>query len=172
MVTKHGTGEAIKTLKENERTAKNIRMAKKIQSIRLVYEGYSIQEAAKITSCSEKTVYNNLNRYDEGGITALYRKPNTGRVNKLTSVQEEELYNVIKTRLPNEVGFAPFANWTSFLAVKWIEENFGVTFSDRGVRNLFKRLGLSYTCPTYTLKKADHEKQESFKEAFGQVKKS
>lgn len=172
MVKKHGSEETIKALKENEVTAKNTRMALKIQSIRLVYEGYSIQEAAKITNCSEKTVYNNLNKYDEGGIAALYRKPNTGRVNKLTSVQEEELYNVIKTKMPNEVGFAPFANWTSFLAVKWIDQNFNVKFSDRGVRNLFKRLALSYTRPTYTLKKADPEKQEAFKEAFEQVKKS
>ena len=38
------------------------------------------------------------------------------------------------------------------------------------MRDLFKRIGLSYTRPTYTLEKADTEKQNEFRENF-EVKK-
>jgi putative transposase len=68
------------------------------------------------------------------------------------------------------VGFAPFANWTSSLAVMWIQKEFNVKFFARGVRNIFERIGLSYTRPTYTLKKANPAKQEAFKNDFEKKK--
>jgi len=37
--------------------------------------------------------------------------------------------------------------------------------------NLFERLGLSYIRPTYTLEKADPEKQEKFRQTFEVLKK-
>ena len=95
-----------------------------------------------------------------------------GRRKKLTEAQENKLYETIKTKLPSEVGFAPFANWTAPLAVKWVKKDFGVKFSERGMRDLFKRIGLSYTRPTYTLKKADPEKQAAFVNDFEQIKKN
>ncbi|GGK06293.1 hypothetical protein GCM10007063_31000 [Lentibacillus kapialis] len=39
------------------------------------------------------------------------------------------------------------------------------------MRALLPRLGLSYTRPTYTLAKADPEKQEAFREEFATAKK-
>jgi transposase len=164
------TQENIKILKEIERATKDKQLALKILSIRLVFEGYSVQEAAFITNCCEKTVYNNLKKYEKGGIPLLHPNYGTGRPRKMTTAQEEELYDTIKNKLPNEVGFAPFANWTSSFAAKWIEQKFNIQFSDRGVRKIFERLNLSYTRPTYTLKKADPEKQEAFINEFEQVK--
>jgi putative transposase len=134
-------------------------------------EGYTIPQVMQITDSSEKTVYNCRNRYKADGIAGLTTKPSTGRSNKLTQAQESQLYETIKTKQPNQVGFPPFVNWTSSLAVQWIKANFGVEFSGRGVRNLFERIGLSYTRPTYTLKKADPEKQAAFVEEFERVKK-
>lgn len=172
MKKKNGSKESIEEFLKTERETKDNRLSKKILVVRLVFEGYSVQEAAHIANCCEKTVYNNLNKYEEGGILALYPKHGPGRSKKLTDAQEEVLYDTIKNKLPNQVGFAPFANWTSSLAAKWIEREFGVVFSGRGVRNIFERLGLSYTRPTYTLKKADPEKQESFINEFEKVKKT
>jgi transposase len=37
---------------------------------------------------------------------------------------------------------------------------------------MLKRLGLSYTRPTYVLAKADKQKQEQFIEEFNEVKKT
>ena len=63
-----------------------------------------------------------------------------------------------------------FANWTAALACAFVKQRFGVTFTTRGMLNLFQRLGLSYTRPTYTLNKADPKKQEQFRENFETLK--
>ena len=86
--------------------------------------------------------------------------------------QEQRLYDCVSTQLPRDVGFAPFVNWTAPLACRWVAKEFGVTFSERGMRDVFYRLKLSYTRPTYTLKKADPEKQKEFKKEFDKLKKN
>lgn len=73
---------------------------------------------------------------------------------------------------PEEAGLGVSANWTAGLACVYVEQKFGVTFSSRGMLNLFERLGLSYTRPTYTLDKADSEKQAQFRETFDELKKT
>jgi transposase len=62
-------------------------------------------------------------------------------------------------------------NWTSFLVRDWIQQTFDINYTDRGVRKLLHHLGFSYTKPTYTLAKADPEKQEAFKQEFETLKK-
>jgi putative transposase len=164
--------EEIQGIKQLWRSEKNKVTAKRLLIVRLHLEGYEIRKIGGIADCCEKTVYNSINRYKSKGKPGLLTKPLKGREKKLTDVQEKELYETIKTKLPSEVGFAPFANWTSFLAVKWVKKEYGVEFSDRGMRNVFERLKLSYTRPTYVLKKADPEKQEAFKKEFEKVKKT
>jgi putative transposase len=162
----------IEELKTAERNATKKAEARRLLTVRLLMEGYIIPQVMQITNNSEKTVYNCRNRYEAEGVSGLATKPSTGKPNKLTSEQECELYETIKTKLPNQVGFAPFVNWTAPLAVQWVHEKYNVKFSERGMRDLFKRIGLSYTRPTYTLKKADPEKQEQFKKDFEQIKKT
>ena len=69
---------------------------------------------------------------------------------------------MISSQTPEEAGLGVFANWTAALACAFVEQKFGISFSSRGMLNLFDRLGLSYTRPTYTLEKADPQKQEQF----------
>ena len=130
----------IEALKTAERAEKDKATLKRLLIIRLLLEGYSIAQVMTIADCSQKTVYNCQTRYNANGIPGLSTKPKPGRDKKLTDEQERKLYETIKTKLPSEVGFAPFANWTSSLAVQWIKINYGVEFSDRGLRNLLKRI--------------------------------
>ena len=66
----------------------------------------------------------------------------------------------------------PFCNWTAPLACQYVKKQFGVEFSVRGMRDVFYRLRLSYTRPTYTLAKADPVKQEAFKKRLELLKKT
>lgn len=77
---------------------------------------------------------------------------------------------MISTQTPQETGLGVFANWTAALACAFVEQKFGISFSSRGMLNLFERLGLSYTRPSYTLNKADPKKQEQFREKFETLK--
>ena len=85
--------------------------------------------------------------------------------------QESELKKVISTQTPEEAGIGIFANWTAKLACEWVACHYHVKFSESGMRDLFYRIGLSYTRPTYTLKKADPQKQEKFREQFEGLKR-
>jgi len=172
MVKRYETKENIEILIKISRCTKDKNLSQKLLILRLVFRGYPINEVAHIAGCCEKTVYTTLKQYEAGGINALHAKPKQGTPKRLSEEQEQELYNTIKNKRPDQVGFAPFANWTSSLAAQWIEAAFNVKYSDRGVRNIFERLGLSYTRPTYTLKKADPEKQAAFIEGFEEVKKN
>jgi putative transposase len=166
------TQAKIEAIKAAERTKKDKATLNRLLIIRLLLEGYTIPQVMLIANRCEKTVYNCQARYAAEGVSGLTTKPIPGRDTKLTDEQERRLYETIKTKLPSEAGYAPFANWTSPLAVQWVKKNFGVKFSERGMRNLFERIGLSYTRPTYTLKKADPEKQAAFKDEFEKIKKT
>ncbi len=109
--------------------------------------------------------------YKLGGIAALKMECSTGRKRQLTPEQEMKLYQVIVDKTPVDVGFQARMNWTAPIIRKWIEQEFNVTYCERGTRELLYRLKLSFTKPTYTLAKADPVKQEAFKAEFGIVKK-
>jgi transposase len=74
-------------------------------------------------------------------------------------------------KTPADVGFPAHMNWTSGLIRDWIRKQFQVDYSERGTRALLYRMDFSYTRPTYTLAKANPEKQEAFKQEFEGLKK-
>jgi len=161
----------IKILKALIRGCKDARMKLRYEVILLYLRGYDRKHIASIFGISYHTVRLYELAYEESGADGLVMGKSTGRTRRLSKEQETYLYNCIKDKLPKEVGFEPFVNWTAPLACGWVEKEFGIKFSERGMRNVFERLELSYTRPTYTLKKADPEKQEDFKKDFEDIKK-
>lgn len=161
--------EKLRYLSKNE---KNVKQKRRYDSVLLCMEGYTEKEASEILHISIRTVNANVGLYKKGGTDALLIKKQPGMQKKLTAEQEKELYNIIATKTPEEAGIGIFANWTAPLACFLVKKQFGVTFSERGMRNLFDRIGLSYTRPTYTLKNADPQKQEAFREQFEALKKT
>ncbi|MFC0906999.1 winged helix-turn-helix domain-containing protein [Clostridium sp. MT-14] len=75
------------------------------------------------------------------------------------------------TKTSDQLGFGNRKNWNASIARKWVSDNFHIEYSNRGMLQVFHRLNLSYTRPTYTLAKADKEKQEAFKQEFEDLKK-
>ena len=162
----------LKKLAQKAHKTKESRMRIKYDALRLNIQGRSRSEIAEILGISYCTVRNYIKAYGESGVEGLGIKEKSGRTKKLTDAQEKQLYECIVNKLPKDVGFEPFVNWTAPLMCKWVLKEFEVTFSERGMRDVFYRLKLSYTRPTYTLKKADAQKQEDFKKAFEVQKKT
>jgi len=158
-------------LKKLARKTKDARQRRQYDIVRLSLEGWKKPEIAKIMDMSLQGIYNVLNRYKANGVEGLVLGKAKGRERKLTEEQETELYEVISEKLPKDVGLEPFCNWTAPLACKYVKNRFGVEFSERGMRDVFYRLKLSYTRPTYTLAKADPAKQEEFRERLEGIKK-
>ena len=172
MKGKQSQTEEIQELRELSRKTQDVRMKTRYDAIRLHLEGRPDAETADIFNVTYHTVRNYINAYSEFGVEGLSIKPKSGRKKKLTDAQEKQLCECISTKLPKDVGFEPFVNWTAPLACQWVLREYGVVFSERGMRDVFYRLKLSYTRPTYTLKKADIKKQEAFKVEFEGIKKT
>lgn len=164
--------EETKILKNLLRTTDNKRMHIRYQVIILHLRNYTNIHISKIMDLNPHTVGTYINSYKKDGINGLNMGKPTGCPRFLTNDQEEELYKVITTKTPDEVGFGYRKNWNSNIARKWVSDNFNVEYSSRGMLQVLHRLNLSYTRPTYTLAKADPEKQEAFKQEFEVLKKS
>ncbi len=165
-------GEEITALRKHARKTRNRKLRQRCDIVRLFLLGKGKKEIALIMDVSLTQVYLILNLYKNTGIEGLTPKQPTGRKTKLTAEQEAELYRVITRKLPKEVGLHPHCNWTAPLACKYVRDTYGVAFSERGMRDVFYRLGLSYTRPTYVLAKADCQKQDEFRERLEGIKKN
>jgi transposase len=147
------------------------RLYERYQCIFLFLSGESRIRIATILDRNIDTVGTYIRTYSSDGLKGLQLDHSPGRPTRLTSIQEQELYQTIANKIPVDVGFPANMNWTSGLVRQWVKKEYQVIYSDRGTRQLLYRLGFSYTKPTYTLAKADPKKQEAFKQEFEEIKK-
>lgn len=164
--------EKIAELQEYAYKTKDAKQRRRYDVARLYLQGRKKDDISIIIDISQRQVYNIINLYEEEGIEGLLMKISTGRKRKLDAEQEKELYKTITEKLPKDVGFDPFCNWTASLACQYVKEKFGIDFSERGMRDVFYRLNISYTRPTYVLAKADKSKQKEFEKNFEGLKKN
>lgn len=148
------------------------RMFERYQVIYLFLKGYKQKDIADIVLRSIKTVSNYIQIYRNEGLNGLKMGHPTGPPRKLTEQQEHELVQVIAYHTPHDVGYENHYNWTLAIMVNFIEREWGVTYTQRGVSRLLQDLGLTYTRPTYVLKMAEPQKQNEFRnETFPSLKK-
>ncbi|MBP1967099.1 IS630 family transposase [Paenibacillus aceris] len=161
----------IQEVKARMHHLKDLRMFKRYQCVLMYLKGRTPMEIADFLVCTVQTVYNLLRAYRGNGLDGLSYCQSPGRPKHLTDEHEKELYQLIIEKKPSDVEFSAEMNWTSFLIRDWIKNNFNIEYTDRGVRKLLRRLGFSYTKPTYTLEKADPKKQEAFIQDFETLKR-
>lgn len=163
---------ALEELKLAMKEEQNQNLFVRYQVIYMLLSGESYEKIMDYTGLSIATLFNYRKAYCDKGISGLVPKKQPGRARFLTAEQEAQVISIIVNQTSKEVGFPVEMNWTAPLIRDWIKQTFDVSFSERGTRDLLYRFGLSYTKPTYTLEKADLEKQVAFLEAFEQVKKT
>lgn len=146
----------------NQRS-KDVRMNERLQVIILWLMGTSISKIAKAIGRAKKTVRLYINMYMERGVEGLRMSYSTGRPSQLTDQQKEELKHTILHETPESVGLRKHMNWTAPLVREYIKSRWDIVYSVRGTLSMMHSLNLSCTRPTYTLAKADPEKQEEFK---------
>ena len=164
--------DEILSMRMLERTTKDTVMKRKYLAICLHMEGYTNKRIAKIIGVNVMTVGIYVNTYRSQGVEGLVPNKQPGRPKFLTEEQEQKLYETIREKTPNDIGFDGMMNWTAKIACGWVYQEFGVQYSVNGMLDLFHRLNLSYTRPTYVLAKANPEKQAQFLEDFETLKKT
>ena len=162
---------AIDEVKEAMRHTRGTRLFERHQAILLVLNGQTLQDISATIQRSVATVRNYISSYIQGGLEALDLRHSPGRPRRLTPDQEQQLLTVVATMTPQDVGFPAEMNWSSPLVRRYIQNEFQMEFSDRGTRHLLERLNFSCTRPTYSLAKADPEKQAAFREFLATLSK-
>ena len=79
---------------------------------------------------------------------------------------------MIEHSTPIEEGYGCESCWDTRILKHVLEEKFSITMSRSGICEMLKRWGFSYTRPTYTLKRANRQKQEAFQRELDMVKKT
>jgi len=162
----------IQEIKEAMKKTKDKRMYQRYHVIYLHLKGHTNKDIAGMVGLCQHTVGTYVNAYKTKGLEGLVMGKSTGAPRFLTPEQEQQLFEVITTKTPDQVGIPNRKNWDSHIACQWVKNNFGIEYSARGMLDVLHRLNLSYTRPTYTLAKADPQKQEEFKQEFELLKKS
>lgn len=162
---------AIREIKGAMKETKDKQMFERYQTILLHLKGLTYNQISEVVNRSTVTICSYVKAYKKNGLVGLVPGQSPGRPPKLSDEQEQELYQLITEKKPADVGFPAEMNWNSFLIRDWLKREYDVDYADRSVRALLHRLGFSWTKPTYTLAKADPEKQDAFKQDFERVKK-
>jgi len=168
----HYTQAEIEELEKLLHTAKSRVLYRKYLVVHLHMKGHPNRRIAEMMNLNKNTVGIYINTYRAQGADGLIPGKSPGRPKKLTNEQEQKLYETIKRNTPDDVGFGGMMNWTANLACQWVRREFGVQYHVNGMLEMFHRLNLSYTRPTYVLAKADPDKQEKFRGEFEAVKKT
>ncbi|WP_141523098.1 helix-turn-helix domain-containing protein [Bacillus toyonensis] len=162
----------INELEKMMKKEKNRRLYERYQTIMLHLKGYTNIKIAEIIGRSNLTVGTYIKRYQVGGIAGLEISYSPGAPRRLAPEQEKRISEVVVHHTPAELGLKSEMNWTAPLLREWIYREWNIVYKDRAVLNILHRLGFSHTRPTYTLEKADEQKQQVFRETFETYKKT
>ena len=130
---------------------KNRRLLERYQAMKFFLEGHSISHIARIIGRSRSTIRFYIRAYALAGIGGLERKFSSGRPSFLTDAQREQIKQVVSQTTPQNVGLAPTDNWTCPLVAAWIDRQFAVKYTSRGILDLLHDLDFRYINRTYTL---------------------
>ncbi len=154
------TEEKRKELHKRIRQTKDRKMADRLRVVWLKAEGYKHHVIAHLLQMSINSVTKCLRRYLAGGLDAVCATKYQGKQARLTAGQQEILKIELKTHIYN----------TAAQVIAWVEKQFGVSYTVRGMHTLLKRLGFTYKKNRLMPGKADPEAQRQFVLWFEKVR--
>ena len=159
------TPDQINELRRAHRMAKSKSDADRIKAVYSLAVGHSIAQVASILMIDEETLRNYKNHYEKGGITELLANNHKGSMCRLSKAEIDEL----KTELEATIYL------TTQSVINFVEERFGIVYTQSGMRDLLHRIGYEYKKPKLVPGNPDIDAQEIFAlqyEEFMQQKKS
>jgi len=142
----------------------------RVHAIRLLSQGYTKAEVARIFDVTESSIYGWQKAYRDGGLRALSTKIASGRKKLLSDKQLLELSGWLR-RDPRQLEF-DFGLWTRKLVRELIRRKFGIDYSLQNVGRILKMLGFSPQRPVYQALERDEEKRRIWQEeTFPAIKK-
>src|SRR5947209_4732469 len=139
-------------IEKRRRQERDARIWRRLSALLWLADGVTIEEVAARLGISARQVRKWLKTYLTQGLDGLCELHYKGRVPQLNDAQVAEL--------KQEIAKGQFH--TARQIVEWIEQRFNVQYSESGVKELLKRIGVSYHKVTGFLWKADAAEQEEW----------
>ncbi len=138
----------------------DFRLYRIVQGLLWLSEGQTIREIAALLNVSERTPYNWLKAFLQGGINWLRNERYKGRGRKptLTKSQKKELKKRIELG-PEKNGFDSGV-WNTAMINELILRRYEVSYSPRYLSRLLKKMGLSYQKAGFITDRTDEEEYE------------
>ncbi len=130
---------------------------------------------ARVFKVSQRTIFDWLARYRNGGWHALIEQRRQGRPRKVSGDDMKWLYDAITMGCPFNYKL-PFCLWSLNTIRTMLEQERGIKLAKSSICRLLKHLGLSAQRPLYKSYKQDPQKvqdylAETYPEAVSQAKK-
>ena len=152
--------EELEDLRAAHRRTRDKREADRIKAVVLLATDWRAEEVAEVLQVDPNTVRNHFRRYRQGGIEAL---GNTAFRGSACALDEEQLA-ILDAHLQEHLYLSAKA------VAHWVEETFGVSYTESGMTALLHRLGYVYKKPKLIPGKADPQAQERFLVEYEKLK--
>jgi transposase len=154
------SAEQLREIERRRKETQNRRVYQRLTSVLAVAAGKTREEVAEFLGVSLSQLGEWLRIFRNEGLDALCTLHNKGDPGKLTPHQVAQLKEQVSTGC--------FRN--SDQIRQWIEDAFHVIYKSSGVKDLLKRIGVSYHQVTGFLWKADPDKQKAFVKKYQRQK--
>lgn len=152
--------DQLEQLRSAHRLSRSKREADRIKAVVLLATGWSAEDVAEVLQVDANTVRNHYRRYQQGGVEALGQVAYRGSACALTPAQLELLDAHLQDHLYQ----------TAKAIAHWVEQRFGVCYTESGMTAVLHRLGYVYKKPKLVPGKADAHKQKAFLDGYEQLK--
>lgn len=156
------SAEKLTELRAAHRNTRDKREADRIKAVVLLATGWTAEQVAEVLQVDANTVRNHFKRYREGGLKALGHVAYRGTESAL----DEDQLAILDAHLQAHLYV------TAKAVAHWVEEAFGVCYTDSGMTALLHRLGYVYKKPKLVPGKADASAQKAFLDEYEKLKQN
>ena len=131
------------------------RIAERLHAILLLESGQNAESVSQILHIQPKTLKRWVKAFATGGEAALTSFQYVGGEGWLSNEQQQQFTAWLDAEVRSTTE-----------AITWVEEHFGLSYSDSGMRKLLKRLDYHYKQPAVLPAKADREAQAAWVQTY------
>ena len=146
------TAEQRKEIERRRKESLDRRVYQRLTAVLAVAAGKTREEVAELLGVSLSQLGEWLRVFRNEGLESLCEIHNKGDPGNLTANQTAQLKTQVSTGCFR----------SSHQIRHWVESTFGIRYSSTGIKDLLKRIGVSYHKVTGFLWKADPDKQHAF----------
>lgn len=145
-------------LRKKARSEKDGRVVSRLFGIANILDGMERGQAALAAGMTGQTLCDWVHRYNECGVEGLRDRPKGHSKRALTPTQEKKLEAIVE-----QTPEGTLVRWRRVDLQAVIEKEFGVTYHERSVGKILRRMGFVRLSVRPLHPEADLEAQESFK---------